>query len=346
MGDSTSLRAHCQCRAIPDRMPLTITRDLLQWLGRHARFALPASVFVGLALPSLASALRPVLTLAVIGTLTSVVIRLDWRRLVKTARSPALPAALTVWQLLACPILLWWSLDLLGLPASLALVVVLQAAAPPIGSLAAFAMFIGLDATLAMIGTVLTTLALPLTLTFILAWILPEAGIQLDIWEFFAWVSIVVAAPFAVAAIVRQVVGVETLNRNDDLLAGINVVLLAVFAIAVMDGVTAAFLAKPAVIGKLLALALVSTFVLHALGFALFHRAGTEVAYTAALLSGNRNMGLMLVVTAGTAGEWFSLYVGVAQIPMYFMPMLLAPLLQRSLRADKPSPNLTERTDE
>ena len=314
-----------------NNMLIKTGHGLLQWLGRYARLALPLSVFIGLVLPALATALRPFLTLAVIGTLTSVVIRLDWQRMVSTIKAPALPATLGVWQLLACPMLLWWALDLIGMPVALALVVVLQAAAPPIGSLAAFAMFIGLDASLAMIGTVLTTLALPLTLTLMLALILPEAGISVDIWQFFAWVTLVVAAPFLIAAIIRHLVGVETLNQNDELLAGVNVVLLAVFAIAVMDGVTAAFLADPAFIGSLIGLAFASTFVLHALGYSLFYRAGTEVAYTAALLSGNRNMGLMLVVTAGTAGEWFSIYVGVAQIPMYFMPMLLAPLLRRSL---------------
>jgi hypothetical protein len=41
----------------------------------------------------------------------------------------------------------------------------------------------------------------------------------------------------------------------------------------------------------------------------------------------------MLVITAGTAGESFSLYAGIAQIPMYFAPLLLMPLLRRSLRA-------------
>ena len=40
--------------------------------------------------------------------------------------------------------------------------------------------------------------------------------------------------------------------------------------------------------------------------------------------------GLMLVITAGTAGEMFSLYVGIAQIPMYFAPLLLTPLLRAS----------------
>ena len=36
---------------------------------------------------------------------------------------------------------------------------------------------------------------------------------------------------------------------------------------------------------------------------------------------------------AGTAGEAFSLYVGIAQIPMYFAPLLLGPLLRRCLLA-------------
>jgi hypothetical protein len=43
-------------------------------------------------------------------------------------------------------------------------------------------------------------------------------------------------------------------------------------------------------------------------------------------------MGLMLAVTAGTAGPAFSLYVGIAQIPMYFAPLLLGPLVRFSRR--------------
>jgi hypothetical protein len=68
----------------------------------------------------------------------------------------------------------------------------------------------------------------------------------------------------------------------------------------------------------------------HLVGYALFKRQGLHVAYTAALLNGNRNMGLMLAVTVGTAGEAFALYVGIAQIPMYFAPLLLGPFVRRS----------------
>jgi hypothetical protein len=38
----------------------------------------------------------------------------------------------------------------------------------------------------------------------------------------------------------------------------------------------------------------------------------------------------MLVVTGGTAGAEFSLYVGLAQIPMYFAPLALGPFIRRA----------------
>ena len=90
----------------------------------------------------------------------------------------------------------------------------------------------------------------------------------------------------------------------------------------------------------LLLTACIATAVLHAAGFALFRRAGVATAYSAALMSGNRNMGLMLVITAGTAGEAFSLYVAIAQLPMYFAPLVLGPFLRRSRRhaASGPTP--------
>ena len=142
-------------------------------------------------------------------------------------------------------------------------------------------------------------------------------------------VTAVVAMPFAIAAALRRLLGTARLVSHDALLAGINVVMLVVFAIAVMDGVTARLLTDPAMIGGLLAIACAASLVLHAAGYLLFRRFGANAALSAALLSGNRNMGLMFAVTAGTAGEAFALYVGIAQIPMYFAPLLLGPLAAR-----------------
>ncbi|RPH63611.1 MAG: sodium:proton symporter [Burkholderiales bacterium] len=301
-------------------------------LGRQARWALPAGVFVGIALPGLAAMLRPLLTAAVIGTLTAALLRLDWTRLTDAARRPALPAAIAAWQLVVSPLLVWFGTALVGLPPDLRLVLVLQAAAPPIGSAAVFAMILGLDGILAVIGTVATTMLLPFTLTPLVGLLLPQTGVQVDLAAFFVRVTLLVAVPFALAWALRRALGSARLARHDELLGGLNVVLLVVFAIAVMDGVTARLLRDPEFIAFLLLAACLATVALHAAGFALFRRAGAATAYSAALLSGNRNMGLMLVITAGTAGEAFSLYVGIAQIPMYFAPLALTPFLRRSFR--------------
>jgi predicted Na+-dependent transporter len=305
---------------------------LLAALGRQARWALPAGVFVGVVLPELATVLRPLLTAAVIGTLTAALLRLDQGALGAVLHRPALPVAIVGWLLLASPLAVWVVTGLMGLPAEWRLLLMLQAAAPPIGSAAVFALILGVDGALAMVGAVLATLLLPLTLTPLVGMLLPAAGVEVDMGAFFARVALVVAAPFALAWVLRRSVGSARLRRHDDALSGLNVVLLVVFAIAVMDGVTARLRADPVLIATLLGLACVAALVLHAAGRLLFAAAGARAAYSAALLSGNRNMGLMLVVTAGTAGETFSLYVGIAQIPMYFAPLLLGPLVRGALK--------------
>jgi hypothetical protein len=132
--------------------------------------------------------------------------------------------------------------------------------------------------------------------------------------------------------VLRAALGRERLRRNDALVGGLNVLLLVVFAIAVMDGVTARLLAEPSYILGLLGVSCIAALLLHAAGYFAFRWTGARSAFNAAVLSGNRNMGLMLAITAGTAGEAFSLYVGLAQIPMYFAPLLLTPFVRRAGR--------------
>lgn len=299
---------------------------------------MPVGVFTGVVIPDLAAFLRPIVMPAVVGTLTIALLRLDWRHLRTAARHPVLPSLLTLWQLIISPLLAWGASELVGLPPDFRLLLVLQAAAPPIGSAPVFAMILGLDGVLAVIGTVTATLLLPLTLTPLVSLLLPATGVAVDPGAFLMRVSLVVVAPFAVAGLVRRFAGIDRLTRNREMLGGANVALLVLFSSALMDGVTARFLSDPGYVLALLLLASVATLALHLAGLVLFRRAGVTAAYSAALLSGNRNVGLMLVITAGTATEAFSLYAGIAQIPMYFAPLLLMPLLRRSRRVHDGSP--------
>jgi len=304
----------------------------LRRLGQQARWALPMGVFLGILWPDLAQAARPLLNVAVVGTLTAALLRLDWERLGKAFSSPRLPFLLSAWQLLLSPLLVLALAQALRLSDGYVLILVLQAAAPPIGSASAFAMFLGLEGSLAMVGAAWMTLLLPVSLTLVVAWLLPQFGIEVDVMAFFLRVSLFALSPFAFAWLIRRSLGVERLRQEDAALAGVNVVMLVIFAVAVMDGVTAAFWASPSEILMLLLAACGAGVFWHLLGFALFKHQGLPVAYTAALLNGNRNMGLMLAVTLGTAGEAFALYVGIAQIPMYFAPLLLGPFVRRSFQ--------------
>jgi len=302
---------------------------VLVTLGRQARWALPAGVFIGVAFPALAALVRPLLTAAVIGTLATALLRLDWQQMAVAARRPLQPALFVLWMLVASPVLVWALTGIAGLDVELRQVLVLQSAAPPIGSAAVFALILGLDGIAAVIGTVTTTMLLPLTLTPVVGVLLAGSGLQIDLVVFFLRVSLLVALPFVLAALLRRAAGSARLLRHDEALGGINVILLLIFAIAVMDGVTARLVADPVYIGRLLLTACIATFLLHAAGWALFRRTGFANAWTCALMSGNRNVGLILVITAGTAGDAFSLYTGVAQIPMYFAPLLIGPFLRR-----------------
>lgn len=299
----------------------------IEALGRHARWALPIGVLIGIALPDLASWLRPALTATVIATLAITLTRLDWSTLTRVARDPRLPLAMAAWLLLVTPLLTYLITRALGLSPGLSVAVFLQCASAPVGSAAAFAMFVGINGERVMILTVLTTVLLPLTLTPLVAWVLIDSGITIDISSFFLKVCLLVATPFFLAALIRKVVGVQTLTRNQPVMAGLNVVALVVFAIAIMDGVNAYLFENPTGALTLLAASFVAAVALHASAFAAFRWFGKEAAWVASVASGSRNMGLMLAITAGTAGPVSELYFGIAQIPMYCVPLLLGPLV-------------------
>lgn len=301
----------------------------LSALGRHARIMLPLGVCVGLVCPQLAEALQDIVTPTVIGMITASLLRLDWGEQMTHLRQPGLPLRIAFWQLLVSPIAVWM-LALLGvIPQDLIVLSVLQAASAPIGSSAAFALFLGLPGHLCMAGTVIMTLLLPLTLTATVALLLPSFGLTVDLASFALRVTLTALAPFVITALIRKLASDKRLRAFDSELAGINVLLLVLFAIGIMHGVTDTFLERPGFIIKLLAWGWLAAIVWHAIGYLLWIRSSRDQSVSAALMLGNRNLGLTLVVTAGTAGEAFQMYAGLAQIPLFCAPLLLSPLVRR-----------------
>ena len=98
-----------------------------------------------------------------------------------------------------------------------------------------------------------------------------------------------------------------------------------------MDGVTAYAFERPAYVLLALVAAYAFNLALQAAAVLAFRKLGRREALAAALVSGNCNMGLVLVALEGKASFEVTVFFALAQIPMYTLPALLAPLYRRAL---------------
>jgi BASS family bile acid:Na+ symporter len=305
----------------------------LALFGRHATLLMAAGVLLGLAAPPLAELAQPLLVPALVIPLALALVRLDWGAASAWRAHPALLARLVAWLLIASPLTVAALVALLrplGLPWPLGDALILMAAASPIVSSVAIALFVGLDASLAVVAVLLTTALVPITLPP-LAGLLTGVAIEMGMLDLVLRLVGLVGAAFAAAWLVRQVVPAATLATHREHIDGLAVVNLVVFAVAIMDGVTAFALQAPAYVAMALAAAFVFNLLLQSAGYVAFRRLGRRGALTVAFLSGNCNMGLVLVALQGRASFEVTVFFALAQIPMYTLPALLAPTYRRLL---------------
>jgi BASS family bile acid:Na+ symporter len=306
----------------------------LAFLGRHATLFMAGGVLVGLLVPPLARLAAPLLVPTLLIPLTLALVRLDWSAIAAWRHRPAVVALLVAWLLGVSPVLVWVAteaLALVGLPRPLQVALVLMAASSPIVSSVAIALIVGLDATLAIVAVLVATALVPLTLPAV-AQVLVGVTMDIGLPAFMLRLTLLVGSAFGVAWLVRRVLPAATLARNRELLDGLTVINLVLFGIAIMHGVTAFSLERPAYAATALVAAFGFNLALQAAGYAAFHRLGRPSALAVALVSGNCNMGLVLVALQGAAEFEVTVFFALAQIPMYTLPALLTRAYRHLLR--------------
>lgn len=278
-------------------------------------------VFIGLLMPPLAALMKPLLIPGIIGPFIIALLRMDWQRLVDYARQPFLTAALLLWLLIAAPFLINGLLEPLPLARGLHDSLVLMAAASPLMASASLAMIIGLDAPLAVVLTFAATALIPFTLPPIALLLL---GIEIDIaiFDLMLRLGAIIGGSFATAWLIRRFLPKGFTERHAQPLDGLAIIGLLVFAIAIMDGVTALTLERP----RFVMIATVAVFGLNlfmqAMATLLFAWRGLHMALTAGLCSGNRNLGLLLAALADRASTDLLIVIAVSQFPIYILPMI------------------------
>jgi BASS family bile acid:Na+ symporter len=303
----------------------------LRFLGGRGTWVLFAGVFVGLGLPDLAALAHPLLTPCVVLLLLLAFLRVNWHEALSYARRPTLSLLVISWILLACPFLVWLVLKATALPEPLVTGLVLMAAAPPILGSTALAIMLRLDAALSVFSCLLATLFAPLTIP-ILALALLDLELEIGLWGLMFRLLVLVFGTLVAAIVLRRLVGIPRLTRLATEIDGLMVLSMLVFAIAIMDGVTAALLQRPGVIALWVAAAFVANPALQILGALAFAWLGRRQALTLGLASGNRNMLLILATLPAGVDFGVILFIAVAQLPMYTLPALQRPLYSRILK--------------
>jgi bile acid:Na+ symporter, BASS family len=309
--------------------------NVLAWVNARASKILALCLFVGILFPSLAAAARPFLLPAVTILLASAILRMDWTRLAEPLREPVKLAILVALlmvgvPLAAVPLAAWL------LPAPLALSIGIFATAPMLVSVTAYARMLGLDSRWALVLLVGTSLVVPFTLPP-LATSLLHLDVGIDAGALLLRLAALVGGAFAAAWIVRKLAGPVRLQRWDNAIGGIGVLLLVVFAFGAVDGFADAVLTEPGKVALYMAAAFAANFGLQALAAALmipFEKPlglTRSETLTACLGAGNRNFALVVGAIGVASDSDLFLYFTCMQFPIYMTPLLLGPIYRRAL---------------
>ena len=303
----------------------------LAWLGRQGTRAIAISVFLGLALPPLAELFKGLVSEAIFLLLCLAFLRVEPAALRAQVMRPGLVVLAVAWIMLALPLGLGLAFTVFGLgdhAPELMTTLMLQAAGPPIMSAPAFAALMGLDAALTLATLVLCVVVTPLTAS-LFAYVFIGSGLALSPLELGIKLFLILAGSALTAAVIRRAAGQAWVERQRERIDGLNVILLFVFAVAVLGEVPARTWREPALVAGLTLLGFALALGVGAVSALIFFPAGRGRALAIGLAAAHRNMGLMLAATGGAVGDLTWLYFGLAQFPIYLLPALLKPLAKR-----------------
>jgi BASS family bile acid:Na+ symporter len=298
-------------------------RHALGFIGRYAVPAYALSVILGLALPQLAAMLRPMIPFAIFVFVVLSFARANLPGLRLVASRPgrlglALFLSTIVPPLVSAAVLIAFP----GLDPAIRLALALMAAAPPLMASPVFTAILGFENSLSLCLLVLGMIIAPLTSPFLASLL---AGAEVPISPFdLAWkLAIFIGGGMLIGLTLRRFAGIERLTAIRNELDGISVVLFFLFAIAAMDGVIDATLREPLTVLAILAASCALSGLSFAVAYALGRGFDFNERFSLALSVGFRNMGLLIAPILWIVPQKTFLYFALAQIPIYFAPMML-----------------------
>jgi len=315
---------------------MTLISRFLAFLGRHGAIGFALSIFLGLALPQFAALARPLLPVTIFCFTTVVFLRADPQVIAGLIRRPGRLMLAMGWLFLLPAALVFGLIGLIGrehIDPGLLLGLAIVGAAPPIMSAPAVAILFGFEPSLiiaSVLGlTILSPVAAPLMVDLIAGQAVP-----LDRMVLMFRLALFIGGGFLVAMALRRLLKPGAVAAMKAELDGFGVVMYFVFAVAAMDGVTAAAMARPALVTSFLIYAFALAGIGIVLALLLLRRLGPGDRFVVGYGTLQRNMGLLVAALGSDVPPTTFLYFALAQFPIYLAPWLLTPLARAIQRRE------------
>ena len=310
---------------------LNALRNALAYVGRHAAASYALSIVLGLGLPQIAAALRPLIPITIFCFIVLSFARANLPGLRAVFSEPRkLIAGLVLSALLppALGALVLASPLLEAADPGVRLAIVLMASAPALMAAPAFAGVIGLENSFALTTLVLGMVITPLSAPFF-ASLLAGAAVPISPYALAERLAIFIGGGILLGMGLRKLMGVERIVALKNELDGWGVVLYFLFAVAAMDGVIDMTLTHPAFVVGILALSGGYALLGFAASYVITRSFGFNDRFSMAICIGLRNMGLLIAPIFSVVPQTTFLYFALAQVPVYIAPMVLKALKAR-----------------
>jgi BASS family bile acid:Na+ symporter len=304
---------------------------VLRRMGGRATMLLPFSLAIGIAFQDVAAATRPLVGPLAIILLMLALARTDWARVRALLRRPGAAIAFGIAQLVLVPLIVWPIWQVLGLWPGLVAALCLSAMGPGVISAATTAGFLRLDASLALLMTLITNFLVPFTLPPLALGLL-GLDLKLSATDLSLRLAFIAGTAFAGAMLIRWWLGAERTRHASPALDGLSVIVLMVFAIPLMDGIVARAEADPWKLAGFIAGSFAGMLMCNVVQAAIaWPFVDRRAALTAGYCSGSRHNALLMAVLPITADPDIFLFIAAVQVPIYVIPTLLQPIYRRLL---------------
>ncbi len=293
---------------------------MFAFLIRHSLLCMFLAAILGFVFPSLSLSVFPFLPLVLFFLMTLTLLGIKQAELIVRLRNRKIwlySSLHAIFYMLFIGLIGW----LFSANASLQLAMVAVAATGSLFATPAIVRALGFDSVEAMAMTIATTLLLPLVI-FVTLLIYQGDSVHLDLVAYFLRLIIFVFGPMVFSFLVHAIAPREALDRMLVKISPYTILLVFAFPFGLIGSFRVLFDQDPMAALNYLLVAMGLCALFFSVSLLVYWRSGKEIALTAAITSGNRNVLLTYSIAGALLGPAFLPLAGALQLPTSLLPVI------------------------